>query len=265
MGDSGLDAYKVRLEAAAFRLAHEHRVRRLRTLAGVAVIVTTLLVTASTLAATGVLRAWVGGKPAPAEVKRDFAGIRPELGYTPDAKATAEVAREGEIGLYATPTRQGGYCLVADQPSLGYAGDGRGYCLRPEQAKRPFVAGLVGGARDDESGQKMEAVAGRILLDRAATVRLTGPQGDEVERPIGAGGFFVALVIAADIQTCVDGAPWISTLVAIDDEGRELGRARFPFLIPARDTHGRRLRACGIMSPTSDDLAARIIREERLR
>jgi hypothetical protein len=266
MGDAALDAYKPQLEAAAFRLAREHHARRLKTLGCVAVITTALLATASTLAATGVLRAWVGGKPAPAEVKRDFAGIRPELGYTTNSKEAAEVARAGQIGVYATPTREGGYCLVADDPALGFAGDGRGYCIKPAVERRLFVAGVIGGARDEQSGQRESVVAGRVLFDGAATIRLTDPHGHEVDGTLGADGFFVALVATGDIRTCgLEGKAWTSTLVVADSEGQELGRAAFPFWVPARDTRGERLHACGILSPMGDDLAARIIRQEGLR
>lgn len=265
MHDAALLAYKARLETVAVRLAQEHEALRRRRLMWAAVIGTALLATTTALASTGVLRAWLGGEPAPAEVKRDFAGIRPELGYTTDPKRAAEVAREGEIGVYATPTRQGGYCLVADQPSLGFGGDGRGYCLRPAAAKRTFVAGLIGGARDEDSGQRQSVVAGRVLFDGAATIRLTDPDGHQVKGTLGTGGFFVALVTTDAIRTCVaDGKGWTSTLVVADSEGRELGRAAFPFWVPGRDTRGERLHACGILSPMGDDLAARIIRQERL-
>jgi hypothetical protein len=266
MSDSVLDAYKVRLEAAAFRLAREHEARRRRRVIWTAVIATALLATTTALASAGVLGGWLGGKPAPAEVSRDFAGIPSELGHTTDPKMTSEVAREGEIGVYATPTLQGGYCLVADDPILGFDGDGRGYCLKPAAAKRRFVAGLIGGARDQESGQRESVVAGRVLFDGAATIRLTDPHGHEVQGTLGTGGFFVALVATGDIRTCIiDGKAWTSTLVVSDRQGRELGRAAFPFWVPARDTHGERLHACGFLSPMGDDLAARIIREEGLR
>jgi hypothetical protein len=256
--DSTLVAYRARLEASAHRLAREHHVRRRRRFAWAAVIAAALLATATTLGATGVLGAWLGGKPAPAEVKRDFAGIRPELGHTPDPEATAEVAREKEVGVYATPTRQGGFCLVADDPALGFGNDGRGYCLRREEAKRPLVAGLIGGSQGS-------VVAGRARFDGAATIRLTDPEGNQVERPIGTGGFFVAVLVTGESQTCFDGKPWISTVVVLDREGSELARADFPFWVPARDTRGNPLRACRIMSPMSDEAAARIIRRERLR
>lgn len=224
----------------------------------------TLLVTATALGATGVLGAWLGGKPAPTEVKRDFAGIRPELGHLPDAGAAAEVAREKEIAVHATPTRQGGFCLVAEVPWLGFDGDGRGYCVKANDAKRPFVAGIIGSARDEESDRDVAVVAGRARFEGAAAIRLTDPNGNPVQRPVETGGFFVA-VVAGDIRRCFEGEDWTPTLIVLDSEGRELARAAFPFWIPARTVSGKRIPGCGEMSPMSDDVAARIIRKERLR
>jgi hypothetical protein len=197
-------------------------------------------------------------------VKSDFAGIRPELGHNPDADAAAEVARDEEIAVHATPTREGGFCLVAEVPWLGFDGDGRGYCVKPKDAKRPLVAGLIGASKDEESGQDVAVVAGRARFEGAAAVGLTDPNGKPVERPVETGGFFVA-VVTGDVQRCFEGEDWTPTLIVLDSEGRELARAAFPFWIPARTASGKRIPACGVMSPMSDHFADRIIREEGLR
>jgi hypothetical protein len=265
LNNPALAAYRSRLEAAARGLADKHRLRRRRRLTSVAVVAAILLVAATALGATGVLGAWLGGTPSPAEVKSDFAGIRPELGYSPEAEAAAEVARENDIAVHATPTREGGFCLVAEVPWLGFDGDGRGYCVKPKDAKRPFVAGVIGNAGDRDSGQNVTVVAGRTRVQGAAVVRLTDPNGKPVERPVGTGGFFVAVVRTGDIQRCFDGEGWTPTLIVFDAQRRELGRAQFPFWVPARTSSGKRTHACGLMSPMSDEFAARVIREERLR
>lgn len=264
MNDSALIAYRTRLEAAAYALAREHRLRRRRRLALAAIGAATLLITTTALGATGVLGAWLGGKPAPAEVKSDLAGIRPELGQRPNADAAAEVARENEIAVHATPTREGGFCLVAEVPWLGFDGDGRGYCVKPQEAQRALVAGLIGASKAESSGRHITVVAGRVRFEGAALIRVTDPSGNPVERPVGTGGFFVAAV-TGDIQTCFDGQDWTPTLSVFDDERRELARAAFPFWIPARTPTGERIRACGAMPPMSDESAARLIREEGLR
>jgi hypothetical protein len=259
--DPALIAYRARLEAAAHRLAREHRLRRRRRLTWLAVAATTLVITTTALGASGVLGAWLGGKPAPAEVKDDFAGIRAELGHTPDSEAAAEVARETETAVHATPTRKGGFCLVAEVPWLGFDGDGRGYCVKAEDAKQPFVAGVIGASKDEQSRRDVMVVAGRVRLQGAAAIRFADPDGNPVERPVETGGFFVA-VVTGDAQQCFDGRDWTPTLIVLDGHRRELGRAAFALWIPTRTVSGERAEGCGVMSPMSDERAARIIREQ---
>jgi hypothetical protein len=260
MDDAALVAYRARLHAAARALGQEHVARRRRRIVFVAVAAAMMLVATTTLAATGMLAAWLGGEPAPSEVKEDFAGIRPELGATPNAGAASEVARDEQIAVYATPTREGGYCIVAEVPWLRFDGDGRGYCVKPAAARRPLVAGIIGAA-SDESGSETYVVAGRARVRGAATVAFADPDGDYVERRVGSGGFFVA-VISARIETCFTGQAWSPALAVADGEGRQLVRARFPFWIPGRDARAKPLRGtCGTPGPMSDEEAARILRE----
>ena len=122
------------------------------------------------------------------------------------------------------------------------------------------VAALARRGRIDADLPLAGDLGGRLRVGRMAKLGAD-------ERPIGTGGFFVALVPTGedDMQACFDGNDWTSTLTVLDDEGSELSRAAFPFFIPARDTSGQPMQASGVMSPTSDEAAARILREEGLR
>lgn len=227
MIDEGLLAYRAQLGTAATRLARAHTRRRRRRVVFTAVVATAALAaTATTLAATGVLQAWLGGEAAPPEVQRDFAGIPEELGYSPVAGEASKVAQEpdGTITLYATPTKQGGYCLVADVPWLEFAGDGRGYCVKPEAASRPLVAGLIGQG-PGEGEQSTSVLAGRVLATGAAIIRFTGFDGRPVERRLGAGGFFVAALEHG--PTC---KAWSPVMTAADEAGNALASQEFPLV-----------------------------------
>jgi hypothetical protein len=239
--DEGLLAYRVQLGTAAIRLAHAHARRRRRRVVFAALLTTAALAaTATALAATGVIQGWLGGEAAPPLVQRDFAGVAPELGYTPIADQASKVAYEpnGKITLYATPTKQGGYCLLAVSPSTKLYGDGQGYCIKPEEAARPFVAGLIG------------PVAGRARAPEAATITFEDPDGRIVRRSLGAGGFFVASVGGRDSSTCVAaGRGWTSEFTVLDAADRVLLKVLVPLWIPFRRANGEFMHACQIVTP----------------
>jgi hypothetical protein len=246
--DQGLLAYRTQLGAAATRLARAHTRRRRRRVVFTALVATAALAaTATTLAATGVIQGWLGGEAAPPVVKQDFAGVAPQLGYSPIADQASKVAYEpnGKITLYATPTKQGGYCLLAVNPNTKLYGDGQGYCIKPEEAARPFVAGLVG------------PVAGRAQAPEAATITFEDPDGRIVRRSLGAGGFFVASVGGRDISTCIAGGrDWTSEFTVLDASDRVLQKVLVPLWIPERKANGELIKACGLMTPMSDVRAA---------
>lgn len=256
MSDDALLLYRARLSAAAASLARKHG-RRRRRLAFAGASAAVLILVTGTLAATGVVPSWFGAEPAPTEVKEDFTAIRPELGYKAEAGVASRVAADGpDIVLYATPTRQRGYCLVAEVPWLGFDGDGRGYCVRAEPAGRPLVVGTIGAS------EGILVIAGRAVVPGAAAVSFSDPSGHRVERPLGAGGFFVAAV-EGSIATCLEGAPWWPEVTVRDAEARDVLSARFPLLIPGRNAKGEPLRGtCGHTGPLSDLEAARIIEQQ---
>jgi hypothetical protein len=252
--DQGLLAYRTQLGAAATRLARAHTRRRRRRVVFTALVATAALAaTATTLAATGVIQGWLGGEAAPPEVKDDFAGVAPQLGYTTIPGQASKVAYEpnGKMTLYATPTKQGGYCIVADVPWLKFHGDGRGYCLKPEEAERPFVAGLIGSGPND-----LSVVAGRAQAPEAATITFTDRDGLIVKRALGAGGFFVAGVGGRDTMTCFAGRGWTPEFTVLDAADRVLQKVLVPLWIPARRANGELMQACSLMSPMSDLRAA---------
>lgn len=255
MSDDALMVFRERLLVAATRLARRRARRRRLALAGA--VAAMLVIVTGTLAATGVVGSWLGAEPAPAEVERDLAAIRPELGYTPEAGVSSKVAADGaDFVLYATPTRQGGYCVVARVPWLGFDGDGRGHCVRPETARRPLVVGMINGS----SGTYV--IAGRATSSGATAVSFADPAGRRIERVLGAGGFFVAAV-QGSIESCFMGAGWWPEVNVIDRAGRDVMRARFPLWIAGRSAEGQRLPGtCGSVGLMSDETAARIIERE---
>lgn len=256
MSDDALLLYRARLSAAAVSLASKHA-RRRRRLSFAGALAAVLILVTGTLAATGIVRSWFGAEPAPTEVKEDFAAIRPELGYAPEPGVASEVATDGpEIVLHATPMRQGGYCLVARVPWLSFDGDGRGYCVRAEPARRPLVVGTIGAS------EGTFVIAGRATSSGAVAVSFPDPSGDRIERPLGAGGFFVAAV-EGSITSCFEGASWWPEVTVTDAEGGEVQRATFPLWIPGRNAKGEPLRGtCGHTGPLSDLEAARIIEHQ---
>jgi hypothetical protein len=255
MTEDALALYRERLVSAATRLARKHA-RRRRRLAFAVTSVALLVVAGGTLAATGVVQSWLAAEPAPTEVKEDFAAIRPELGFTPEAGVSSKVAADGaDFVLYATPTRQGGYCLAASAPWLQFDGDGRGYCVRPETARRPLVVGGIGAS----SGTHV--IAGRATAPGAVAVSFPDPAGRPIHRRLGAGGFFVAAVDGS-IDSCFMGRPWWPEFIVTDAEGLEVTRARFPLWIPGRNVGGEPMPACGSLGPMSDLEAGRVIKSE---
>ena len=213
-------AFRLELRDAAERRARRYRRRRRVAFVAVAVLVATVC-TGITVAATG----WFHGSPAPPEVVEDFQSYTPQLGFHPHSRRAQLVARDGEdFALYATTNREGTYCLVTSAPWLppGRNGDG-GVCVRRREATEPIAAGVTRVGRAEAGTQETIVVAGRVLAPGARAIRFSTAEGKPVERPLGAGGFFVAAVQFS----CVDSG-WAPLFIAANADGEELASAVIP-------------------------------------
>jgi hypothetical protein len=179
------------------------------------VVVVSLVVLGTAAAAT---TSWLTGRPAPPAVVSDFGSYTPQLGFHPEPGRAVLVAEDGAFSLYATTNREGTYCLVASAPwkRPETLPDG-GTCIPASQAAAPVVAGLVGAS------SATVVIAGRVDAGAAHAIRLTGPDGRVLTRPIGSSGFFVAAVPVSG-SPCA-GGDWKPTFVVLDARGRELGHA----------------------------------------
>jgi hypothetical protein len=216
MSDS-VFVFRAELRDAAVRRIAARR-RRVRLSLVAAVLVLAAIGAGITVAATD----WPLGEPAPPEVVSDFQSYTPQLGFNPLARGARLVAQADGIALYATTTRQGTYCTVVATPWRGdkTMGDG-GTCASREDAAEPIAAG-VRDLSPIEDGRATAAIAGHVLNRRATAVRFTTPHSEEIERQIGAKGFFVAGV---NIEFCPEDG-WTATFTALDSNGNELARAR---------------------------------------
>jgi hypothetical protein len=164
------------------RIARRRRGRR--------IALATLVAAASLLAVGAAVGAggWLRGEPASPAVTSDFAGYAPQLGFHPEPGSAVLVARDGEIALYATTNREGGYCVAVDAPWKPAATlpDG-GTCLPASLTSAPFAAGIGGAA-----GGTTLVVVGRTTASAARTVEFAAPDGGDVSRQLGSSGFFVA-------------------------------------------------------------------------
>lgn len=141
------------------------------------------------------LLGWLDAEPAPPTVVADFDSYARQLGFDPEPGKAVLVAEDSEFALYATTNRQGGYCLVVSAPwkRPDKLPDG-GSCISAEEAAKPLRAALGGASAARREGDRWLStfvVSGRAADPRVRAVRLTRADGLQVERPVGAGGFFV--------------------------------------------------------------------------
>ncbi len=222
--------YRFELENAASRRI---RMRRRRLLIALVVAVVGVLTASLSIAATEA--GWLSGEPAPPPVVTGFKQYTTQLGFHPEAHKAQFVAQDGPIKLYATPNREGGICFIVDEPwKPADAGDG-GTCASRKKASVPISAGGLGGSQD------VWVIAGRVADDRARSVSFATPTGDEIVRPLGAGGFYVARVFWTGGCPSED---WAPLFVALDADGQSVARARILLLKTYPDARGR-VSACG--------------------
>jgi hypothetical protein len=226
--------------AALRRIAARKRRRRLGFLA--AALVLAVLGSGITVAATH----WPLGEPAPPAVVHDFEQYTPQLGFNPDPRGARLVARADGISLYATATRQGTYCTVVATPWRGgkTMGDG-GSCVTRQTVAEPIAAGVRDvGLRGDWNQVPQEvtlAIVGRVADPKVRFIRFDGFFGEEVERRVGARGFFVAGV---DARICPDES-WTPTFVALDGDGEEIARAAINMIHVDHDPRMPTAPTCG--------------------
>jgi hypothetical protein len=225
-----IPVYRAELRTAAARIV---RARRRRAVLSVAAVAAGVLTAGLAIAAT--TEGWLTGEPAPSTVVEGFRQYTPQLGFHPEAGRAQFVAQDGPIKLYATANREGGICYLVDEPwKPADAGDG-GTCASKEKADEPITAGLMGMSAASSDGVATIVIAGRVDSTAARSIRFEDPTGAALERPIGAGGFYVAALRARFLDftavatptgiQCPRGA-WEPTFVALDAEGRPVLRSK---------------------------------------
>ncbi|HEY7019285.1 MAG TPA: hypothetical protein VH297_12525, partial [Gaiellaceae bacterium] len=221
-----ISTYRAELRRAARRL---NRARRRRVLIASAAALS--VVVTGSLAVAARNEGWLTGEPAPPAAIQGFGQYTTQLGFHPEAGKAQFVAQDGVIKLYATANREGGVCYLVDEPwKPANAGDG-GTCSSKEKADEPITAAILGVSASSSDGFSTMVVAGRVTNPAARAVRFEDPNGSRVERPMGAGGFYVAAVRARPLDfeavitpggvRCPVGR-WEPTFVALDSESRPL-------------------------------------------
>jgi hypothetical protein len=174
---------------------------------------------------------WLTGEPAPPRVISGFKQYTPQLGFHPEVHKAQFVAEDGPIKLYATPNREGGICYLVDEPwKPANAGDG-GTCASRAKAHEPITAGMLGMSAVSPDGIATIVIGGRVDSATPRAIRFEDPAGEVVERPIGAGGFYVAAVRAKFLDIRAVATPngmrcpsetWEPTFVALAGDGRSV-------------------------------------------
>jgi hypothetical protein len=212
------------------RAARRHRIRLLVTAALALGAVSAGLA----IGATG----WLSGEPAPQAVVTDFEAYQqnggPQLGFHPDPGSAVLVAQDGDISLYATTNQEGTYCLILDGPWGSATRPPGGTCFPAFITSEHLIAGMLGGPREQANGWATFVVGGRTDDSTAKTIRFTNPDGEVIERPVGASGFFIARVETQVPQTCAAGG-WTPTFTALDANGKEVAEVTIPLMKPATD------------------------------
>jgi hypothetical protein len=221
--DNPVLAYRAELQAAASRRIAARRRRVLILLA-----VGALGAITASLSFAAARSGWLTGEPAPPQAISGFKQYTPQLGFHPQVHKAQFVAEDGPIKLYATPNREGGICYLVDEPwKPADAGDG-GTCASSAKADEPITAGMLGISAASPDGLATMVIAGRVASAAARTLRFEDPGGAVVERPVGAGGFYVAAVRARILDIMAIATPdgircpretWEPTFVALDGDG----------------------------------------------
>jgi hypothetical protein len=173
---------------------------------------------------------WLTAEPAPPEVVDEFGRYTPQLGFDPEPGKAVLVARDEGVRLYVTTNKQGTWCFV-----LSTRADG-GTCVRPAVADAPVVAAHVSDVSAGEA-QRLGVLVGRIKAAEARTVRFADPDGTPVERPLGAGGFFVAGLRRPAEESVCDHGDWAPRFTFFDARG-DVVAERVITLAQARSTGG---------------------------
>jgi len=215
--------FRLELHAAASRKARHRRVMR-RTLAVAAAATVAIAVAGISLATTGVFQS----SPAPPEVVQDFESYTPQLGFDPEPGKAQLVAQDGEFGLYATPNKQGGYCVIDSKGVKSPEMRDGGHCVKKSIMRLPLVAALGTSS----------AVIGHVLDESARTIRFTDMSGAVIERPIGANGFFIG---AVEVRRGCPKRNWTSHFVALDAMRRTVESADITLVYAYSKRH-----ACGV-------------------
>ena len=218
--NEAIAAVRMGLRNASERRARTRRRRRRAAFAAIALTIATAC-TGITLAASGVFSA----SPAPPEVVDDFGAYATRLGFHPSSHRAQLVAVDGDdYRLYATPNREGTYCIVTAtpwRPPGKDTGDG-GVCVPPKKAAEPIAVGTTALSVFHTDDEPVAVLAGRVRLPHAAAIEFTDKRGDSVRKALGAGGFFVA---AVPYLPC-DGRSWDPVFTATDEDGAALASAR---------------------------------------
>jgi hypothetical protein len=90
-------------------------------------------------------------------------------------------------------------------------------------------------------------IAGRVADTAARTIRFADPGGALVERPLGAGGFYVVAVRAKPLDFAHVFTPsgmrcprraWEPRFVALDEQGRSVAETNIPLMQSVRCSSG---------------------------
>jgi hypothetical protein len=224
--------YRAELRAAASRRT---AARRRRVLVLLAVAAFGAITASLSFAAARAGR--LTGEPAPPQAVTGFKQYTPQLGFHPEVHKAQFVAEDGPIKLYATPNREGGICYLVDEPwKPADAGDG-GTCASRAKADEPITAGLLGMSAASRDGVATTVIAGRVDSRAARTIRFQDPAGSVVERPLGAGGFYVAAVQAKPLDFAPLSTPngvrcpretWEPRFVALDADRQPVLETTIP-------------------------------------
>ena len=141
---------------------------------------------------------WLVGSPAPPNVKSDFGGFAPQLGFNPRPGRAVLVARDGAYKLYATTNKQGGFCtsLVTPGSQPGPHGEG-GDCAGPDRHSFEATAVPAGASgtlvlfghtaapppRTSASQPERRIGTAKVGRGASSSLTLTSPTRSSAKRP----------------------------------------------------------------------------------